>query len=94
MAAGQGEGVNNDPDKVILRLSGGDWGLPSPYRHYHRGPGIFKMQLIYDSSLEVLNADGSVKDAVVSNGTLHGDNERVFRLVTLNFFAGYGEDVD
>jgi len=40
-------------DKVdTLRLEGGDWGLPTPYAHYPRGPGGFKMCLIFDSLLE------------------------------------------
>ena len=42
-----------EKNEVIVRLEGGDWGLPTPYRHYRRGPGIFKMQLIYDSLMEV-----------------------------------------
>ncbi len=36
----------------IIRLAGGDWGYPSPYAHYPRGPGIFKMCLIFDGLLE------------------------------------------
>ncbi|SHK22138.1 ABC transporter substrate-binding protein [Paramaledivibacter caminithermalis] len=40
---------NND---IIIRLAGGDWGFPSPYLHYSRGPGGFKMYLLFDSLLE------------------------------------------
>ncbi|MCS5695415.1 ABC transporter substrate-binding protein [Desulfofundulus thermocisternus] len=36
----------------VIRLAGGDWGYPSPYAHYPRGPGIFKMCLIFDGLLE------------------------------------------
>lgn len=36
----------------IIRLAGGDWGYLSPYAHYPRGPGSFKMRLIFDSLLE------------------------------------------
>ncbi len=36
----------------VLRLGGGDWGYPTPYAHYPRGPGGFKMCLIFDSLLE------------------------------------------
>lgn len=36
----------------VIRLEGGDWGYPSPYAHYPRGPGGFKMCLIFDSLLE------------------------------------------
>ncbi|MEW9121740.1 MAG: ABC transporter substrate-binding protein [Thermotaleaceae bacterium] len=41
---------NQEP--VILRLAGGDYGYPSPYLHYSRGPGSYKMRLIFDSLLE------------------------------------------
>jgi peptide/nickel transport system substrate-binding protein len=36
----------------VIRLAGGDWGYPSPYAHYPRGPGGFKMCMIFDSLLE------------------------------------------
>ena len=37
---------------VVINLEGGDWGYPTPFSHYSRGPGSFKMALIYDSLLE------------------------------------------
>lgn len=37
---------------VVLRLEGGDWGFPNPFKHYPRGPGGFKTELVYDSLLE------------------------------------------
>ncbi len=39
-------------DPLVIRLEGGDWGYSSPYTHYSRGPGIFKMRLVFDSMLE------------------------------------------
>ncbi|MGD9210760.1 MAG: ABC transporter substrate-binding protein [Desulfobacteraceae bacterium] len=39
-------------EQVVIRLPGGDWGYPTPYAHYPRGPGGFKMTLIFDSLLE------------------------------------------
>jgi len=39
-------------ESLIIRLEGGDWGYCSPFTHYPRGPGIFKMQLVFDSLLE------------------------------------------
>lgn len=36
----------------VIKLAGGDWGYPTPYAHYPRGPGVFKMRLIFDSLLE------------------------------------------
>jgi len=41
-----------DKDAAVIRLEGGDWGYPTPYAHYPRGPGGFKMCLIFDSLLE------------------------------------------
>ncbi|SHJ77780.1 ABC transporter substrate-binding protein [Tepidibacter formicigenes] len=44
---------NEDANKnLVIRLAGGDWGYPNPYKHYPRGPGGFKMELIFDSLLE------------------------------------------
>lgn len=36
----------------VIRLRGEDNGYPTPYAHYPRGPGYFKMALIFDSLLE------------------------------------------
>jgi len=36
----------------VIHLEGGDTGYPNPFRHTSRGPGIAKMQLLYDSLLE------------------------------------------
>lgn len=45
-----GESKKDEP--LVIRLSGGDYGYTSPYTHYSRGPGIFKMRLVFDSLLE------------------------------------------
>ncbi|HDK7167501.1 TPA: diguanylate phosphodiesterase [Clostridium botulinum] len=46
--------ANNKTEKkdVSLKLEGGDWGEPNPYRTYPRGPGMSKTNLIYDSLIE------------------------------------------
>lgn len=45
--------ANNDREEpLVITLSGGDCGYPSPYLHYSRGPGSFKMRLVFDSLLE------------------------------------------
>lgn len=36
----------------VIKLATEDWGYPSPFTHYSRGPGIYKMQMIFDSLLE------------------------------------------
>lgn len=33
----------------VIKLATEDWGYPSPFTHYSRGPGIYKMQMIFDS---------------------------------------------
>lgn len=42
--------ISDEP--IILNLEGGDWGYPTPYAHYSRGPGAYKMKLIFDSLIE------------------------------------------
>lgn len=37
---------------LVINLAGGDAGYPTPYGHYPRGPGTFKVNLIFDSLLE------------------------------------------
>ncbi|MFW5987925.1 MAG: ABC transporter substrate-binding protein [bacterium] len=50
----EGIAAENDEEyKVdVIRLEGGDYGYPSPYAHYPRGPGGYKRNLIFDSLLE------------------------------------------
>lgn len=43
---------NSTSTPLVINLEGGDWGYPTPYLHYSRGPGSFKMALIFDSLLE------------------------------------------
>ncbi|MGB3225159.1 MAG: ABC transporter substrate-binding protein [Desulforhopalus sp.] len=44
--------LKSDAPALVIRLEGSDWGYPSPFTHYPRGPGGFKMALIFDSLLE------------------------------------------
>jgi len=44
------ETPSGKPD--TLRLEGGNVGMPNPFRHTSRGPGIARMQILYDSLLE------------------------------------------
>lgn len=51
--AADAKGVSRSAYEVdVIRLAGGDWGYPTPFAHYPRGPGGFKMCLIFDSLLE------------------------------------------
>ena len=36
-------------DVLTIADSTGDWGFPSPYGHYSRGPGYIRMSLIFDT---------------------------------------------
>lgn len=50
--SGKKETVETRAEPVIVRLEGGDWGYPTPFAHYSRGPGSAKMRYIFDSLLE------------------------------------------
>ena len=39
-------------EAMTLRLEGGNIGVPNPFRHTRRGPGVARMQMLYDSLLE------------------------------------------
>ncbi|MDC7224843.1 MAG: bifunctional metallophosphatase/5'-nucleotidase [Spirochaetales bacterium] len=63
-------------------------------------PQISGMKMVFDASkeagsrivsLDITDADGTVKDTVVADGAIQGDSSRVFRLVTLNFLANGGD---
>lgn len=41
-----------EEEATILRLAGSDTGLPNPFKHLTRGPGLSKMQILYDSLME------------------------------------------
>lgn len=56
--SGEGENVKQE-NSLVLRLAGGDTGLPNPFKHVPRGPGMSKMQLLYDSLLEK-DEEGSI----------------------------------
>ena len=36
-------------DKKVLKIEGGDYGYPSPFTFYSRGPGYIRMSLIFDT---------------------------------------------
>lgn len=44
--------LGKTPESITLRMAGSDVGTPNPFRHSTRGPGIARMQLLYDSLLE------------------------------------------
>ena len=66
-----------------------------------RFPQVSGIRFSFDATLEsgdrvislaVVDDDGAIIDTVVENGELVGDSSRTFRIVTLNFLAGGGDD--
>jgi len=42
-------GAADTVDELTIADAIGDWGFPSPYGHYSRGPGYIRMSLIFDT---------------------------------------------
>ena len=42
-------GAADTVDELTIADATGDWGYPSPYGHYSRGPGYIRMSLIFDT---------------------------------------------
>ena len=59
--------------------STGDWGYPSPYAHYLRGPGYIRMNLIFDT-LVWKDDQGYVPAIAESWDYLEGENAYTFQL--------------
>lgn len=51
-SSGRGTANIGTEKPLVINLAGGDSGYPTPYGHYPRGPGIYKMQMVFDSLLE------------------------------------------
>ncbi|NPV30434.1 MAG: diguanylate phosphodiesterase [Firmicutes bacterium] len=63
---------------VVVRLAGGDWGYPSPYAHCERGPGYYKMLLIFDSLLE--KDEGGIIPWLAAKWEVSGERVYTFHL--------------
>lgn len=57
----------------------GDWGFPSPYAHYARGPGYVRMSFIFDT-LVWKDADGYIPALAESWEYLENEGAYLFRL--------------
>ena len=42
-------GGSKEEVTYVIADAGGDWGYPSPYAHYSRGPGYIRMSFIFDT---------------------------------------------
>jgi len=52
LPVGCGNNAQPDGSKLVTYVIGdatGDWGYPSPYLHYSRGPGYVRMSLVFDT---------------------------------------------
>jgi len=58
--------------------STGDWGFPSPYGHYARGPGYIRMSLIFDTL--VWKDENGYVPALAESWQMDGDDAYVFNL--------------
>jgi peptide/nickel transport system substrate-binding protein len=66
-------------DTITVADSTGDWGFPSPYGHYSRGPGYVRMSLIFDT-LVWKDDKGFVPALADSWSYLPGEKAYVFNL--------------
>jgi peptide/nickel transport system substrate-binding protein len=57
----------------LIRLSGGDWGYPTPYAHYPRGPGSRKTRLIFETLL-TSDGEGNTVPMLASDWEVSEDN--------------------
>ena len=65
-------------DVLTIADSTGDWGFPSPYEHYARGPGYIRMSLIFDT-LIWKDKNGYVP-ALAYTWQMEGNDTYVFNL--------------
>ncbi|MDY6827495.1 MAG: ABC transporter substrate-binding protein [Bacillota bacterium] len=81
--AGSSEITENDAGKedelITVRLPGGDWGFPTPFAHYARGPGVSHMRYIFDSLLEK-NEEGLIPWLAEDYEILEGGTRCLFHL--------------
>ena len=66
-------------DSYTIADSTGDWGYPSPYAHYSRGPGYTRMQFIFET-LVWKNATDFVPQLAREWEYSENDNAYIFKL--------------
>jgi peptide/nickel transport system substrate-binding protein len=70
--------VEGDVEVYTMGDSAGDWGYPSPYAHYVRGPGIVRMSFIFDT-LVWKDDEGRVPE-LAESWVMEGDDVFLFNL--------------
>ena len=79
------EGLQPDPDgtqqieSYTIADSTGDWGYPSPFSHYSRGPGYVRMSFIFET-LVWKNATGFAPQLAYEWEYSESDNSYTFKL--------------
>lgn len=71
-------GAEDTVDVFTVGDSTGDWGYPSPYGHYARGPGYIRMSMIFDT-LVWKDQNGYVP-ALAEKWEMEGDDAYIFNL--------------
>ncbi|NYT01141.1 MAG: ABC transporter substrate-binding protein, partial [Methanosarcinales archaeon] len=71
--------AQEEVEVLTIADSTGDWGYPSPYAHYSRGPGYIRMSLIFDT-LVWKDGDGFVPALAEEWEYLADENAYVFHL--------------
>ena len=80
-AAGTMASEDEVEDEVATYTIGdttGDWGFPSPYAHYSRGPGYTRMSFVFDTL--VWKNEAEYVPALAENWEMEGDDTYVFYL--------------
>lgn len=70
---------NNAAPAYTIADPAGDWGPPTPYGHYSRGPGYIRMSLVFDT-LIWKDKDGFVPALAEKWSYIPGENAYVFSL--------------
>lgn len=78
MALSVATAAKDDLEVYTMGDATGDWGYPSPYAHYVRGPGIVRMTFIFDT-LVWKNDTGRVP-ALAESWVMEGDDVFLFNL--------------
>jgi len=76
---GSAQAEDESVDMITIADSTGDWGYPSPYGHYSRGPGYVRMSLIFDT-LVWKDENGFVPALAESWEYISGEKAYVFHL--------------
>jgi peptide/nickel transport system substrate-binding protein len=78
MALSVATAAEDDVEVYTMGDTTGDWGYPSPYAHYVRGPGIVRMSFIFDNL--VWKDDEGRVPALAESWEMEGDDVFVFNL--------------